>query len=42
MSTQAQRRPDLERVAILAMKLGGRHLADYGARAAAMISRNVS
>jgi transposase len=31
MNTQAQRRPDLEGVAALAMKLGGRHLADYGA-----------
>ena len=31
MSTPAQRRSDLEQVAILAMRLGGRHLADYGA-----------
>ena len=31
MSTQTQRRSDLEGVAALAMKLGGRHLADYGA-----------
>ena len=32
MNTQEQEpRPQLEQVAALAMKLGGRHLADYGA-----------
>jgi transposase len=31
MNHKLERRPDLEAVAALAMKLGGRHLADYGA-----------
>src|SRR5436305_776482 len=31
MSESAENRPVLECVAALAMKLGGRHLADYGA-----------
>ena len=31
MSEKAEKRTTVERVAELAMKLGGKHLADYGA-----------